>query len=182
MRKELDNLEANLQYYLDQQEDYETQHEDSGSAYHAALMRLNHKCLRQELHYWLEDNTELPQEDIDNIDYQQLIDDLYEVAEMLPGNVYSSPHSSQFFTLASYPVGELEIQIEPEVFVDDGETLNCTKMRLLYLCRSNNFCMQAFSYYGERQPSSFFAYVNTDATWRLVAHKANIIDCIADQL
>jgi hypothetical protein len=180
MRKSLDQLKEAIEACLEHYEDYETTHDDAGENYMCCIMERGNLYAKDRLRDWVYCQTGW---DLESIDFEQLLDDLWFSMRAEPGHIFSSTDNEKHCVLDSALVGELEVQLDPDMFKEIS-TEKIRPVLLKYLAeRDNDFCMRWVTYGKEpNQHHCAYAYINTDAVWQFVVDREDIEEAIENQL
>lgn len=142
-----------LNQMLDWREEYETKHDDAGSNYHYLLCESGINA--KDVNHWSEDyrypdKYKLTENDLTDIvrngDY-----------EMVAGSIFKPTLKENQYYLDSYAVGEIEDQIEPNMFPEVTESTFHRYMKYNTTVDRDE-CMK-------RSREYWYAYRNTDAVW-----------------
>ena len=148
---------------IDLQEDYETQHQDAGDNY-AHMVREGWSSTDEaRLNAWLLTWIQLlpPVEDLDLDD---LIEAMLSYFEPRPGHIFGRGSDQNKFVLASYPVGEIEIEIPDRL---DSETSKFAQRAL----DEREICGKIFG-------DDLYIYRHTDAVWNMVITTQDMVGLI----
>ena len=164
MAMDMDKITEKLNALGESVYEYETSHKDAGDNY-------AHLPCESWTEYDDSRLAEYMQEkgiDFTGVEIDELSDRVLDIFEMESGHVFSNGNGG--FLVASYPVGE----IETEVNAEDIGIAAFTKE----LCESLSRSSDVFLRYDS--PERAFGYINTDSVWDCVISENALRDIVSD--
>ena len=173
MTDRIDAINKAIGQIIDDNVEYATTHIDSGDGY-AHMPREGSWCFHNgddRLKEFIEAN-EIDTYDLDNDALTELVLDNF---EMVSGHIFSTVNAA-VFNVASYPVVEVETQIEFST-LSEITGLNITKKRMQAIKEhSTEHCI------GSVDNDSFLAYQTTDCVWLAQMTADALVELINDSV
>jgi len=169
-------IEATLQEIEDWSEEYHCTHEDSGSNYAHLVAEGYHPDQSERLLQEIKDSEMMFSEDINKDDLNKLtaewieehLQDLIDDPEMRPGHIFI-PSYTDAFIVDSFPVGEIEEQVEFTTIIETIERdhgITVTREDIKQVIQEDRSCATLDRW--NEDSDHFYMYINTDSVWYAV--------------
>jgi len=169
-------IETTLQQIEEWSEEYHCTHEDSGSNYAHLVAEGYHSDQYDRLLQEIKDSETMFSGDIDRDDLSKLtvewiqeeLQDLIDDPEMRPGHIFV-PSYTDAFIVDSFPVGEIEEQIEFTTMIETIERdhgISVTREDIKQVIQEDQSCATLDRW--NEDSDHFYMYINTDSVWYAV--------------
>lgn len=173
MTDRIDAINETIGQIIDANVEYSTKHIDAGDGY-AHMPREGSWCFHNGDDR-LKDFIEQNEIDTHGIDADTLANLVLDNFEMVAGHIFSSVNVA-VFNVASYPVQEVETQIEFSALAETTG-LNITKKRMQVIKdHSSEHCI------GSVDNETFLAYETTDCVWNAQITASALVELINDSV
>ena len=169
-------IETTLQQIEEWSEEYHCTHEDSGSNYAHLVAEGYHPDQSERLLQEIQDSEtmfsgEINRDDLNKLTVewiQEELQDLIDDPEMRPGHIFV-PSYTDAFIVDSFPVGEIEEQIEFTTMIETIERdhgITVTREDIKQVIQEDRSCATLDRW--NENSDHFYMYINTDAVWYAV--------------